>query len=109
MTRCMCGEDEHFCNCEGVIPKLVSSTGVAKILGILRSNMFHQRKVKGFPTPVTQVDNKPLWLETDVLKFKEIKDRESELKPIEKMTIEEVRMAGRFDELILMGGERAND
>jgi predicted DNA-binding transcriptional regulator AlpA len=54
-------------------PLLLSNSQVAMKLGITRQNMPHQRKTKGFPEPVIIVDKFPMWLESDITTWIELK------------------------------------
>lgn len=52
-------------------PKMLSSKQVAEVLGIQRTSMAQKRKVKSFPAPIVVVDGFPLWLESDIVAWKE--------------------------------------
>ena len=54
-----------------VLPALLSSKQVAGLLEIPPTNMTAQKKVKGFPTPVYVFDKFSVWLESDIVAWKE--------------------------------------
>ena len=54
-----------------VLPALLSSKQVAAMLNIPPSNMTAQKKVKGFPAPAYVFDKFSVWLESDVIAWKE--------------------------------------
>ena len=54
-----------------VLPALLSSKQVAEVLGILPVRMTAQKKVKGFPPPVYVFDKFSVWLESDIVAWKE--------------------------------------
>lgn len=53
------------------LPALLSSKQVAELLGIQRTSMAQKRKVKSFPAPIVVVDGFPVWLESDIVTWKE--------------------------------------
>lgn len=61
------------------IPPLCGTKEVAEILGITRYNVPNTRKTKGFPDPITYIGTRPVWLQSDIIAYKEKrKSRRSE-------------------------------
>lgn len=72
------------------LPLLLSSKQVSELLGIPRTNMTAQRKVKGFPQPIIIIDTFPVWLESDIVTWVEWKNK---FKGVVKMKITDKRIA----------------
>jgi hypothetical protein len=54
-------------------PKMVGLKGASEILGVSNTNL---KRLRGLPEPITQIDNKSVWLESDILAFKEATGRD---------------------------------
>jgi hypothetical protein len=65
-------------------PKFVGTKGACGILGVHVSNL---RRLRGFPQHVMEIDNKPIWLESDILEFKE-KTKRDPNKKIKKQLVQ---------------------
>jgi predicted DNA-binding transcriptional regulator AlpA len=84
----------------------VSSRGAAEMLGIKSTSLPTYKQMEDFPEPYAVIDSISLWLKSDIEAFKnrERKPR-GRKKPIERMTPEEAKAAGRLDELMAyLGG-----
>jgi predicted DNA-binding transcriptional regulator AlpA len=62
------------------IPPLCGVTEVADILGIKRTTMPSMRLLKGFPEPITLIGNRPIWLESDIVCYKEKREKNKKSK-----------------------------
>ncbi|MBD0381256.1 helix-turn-helix transcriptional regulator [Paenibacillus sedimenti] len=57
-----------------VIPPLCGVTEVARLLGVERTTLPRMRKFKDFPQPITHIGTRPIWLESDIVDYKEMRE-----------------------------------
>jgi predicted DNA-binding transcriptional regulator AlpA len=60
---------------EPVIPPLCGVTEVARLLGVERTTIPSMRKLKSFPEPITFIGNRPVWLESEMIIYKEEREK----------------------------------
>lgn len=56
------------------IPQLIGKAGIAKLFEVKPTSTSHLVGAKGFPEPVTEIDGRSFWLESDVLAYKEARE-----------------------------------